>query len=122
MTDRLTWPRPIEVLAVALTVPVVLAGLPGLIGLALAEQVIRRAGVRAETVLVLAALATGVLATTPGGWAVVTSDYWTTVATLLHGHLPGLATLAGAMRVVPVGVLVGAGMAEFEFSTKERGN
>ncbi len=113
MTDHLTWPRPIEILAMALMVPVLLLGLPGLIGLALAETAIRRAGVPAEWVLVLAALATGVVASTAGGWAAVSSDYWTTVATILHGHLPGLATLAGAMRVVPVGVVVGAGMAEF---------
>lgn len=113
MTDHLTWPRPIEVLAMALMAPVILLGLPAILALALAEAVIRRAGVPAEWVLVLAALATGVVASTAGGWAVVTHDYWACVTTLLHGHIPGLAMVVEAMRVVPVGILVGAGMSEF---------
>lgn len=115
-TPRLSWP--VEAAAMALMAPVLLLGLPGLLGLALAEAVIRRGLIRSESVLVLAGLAIALVASTAGGWPAVTHDYWGCVTTLLHGHIPGLAVVLEAMRVVPVGVLVGAGMAEFTETNK----
>jgi len=122
MTTRLTWPRPSEILAIGLMVPVLIIGLPGVLAAAGAEAVIRRRLIRSESVLLLAGLAIALVASTAGGWAAVSSDYRTTVVTLLHGHLPGLAVVLEALRIVPAGVLVGAGMAEFEFINKGRGN